>query len=629
MLVTAVSVMALSACSRKQESPVVAVPVSFGASFESEEVKTVLGSDGHQVLWEPDDKIAVSGGSGAFEIKPVISGAEPTVNFSGEAARSEVYYGAYPFSAWSEWDGSVASMSLKQIQSARAGSFTSEQNILVSSTTDDEMDFQFRTVLGYLKFTVGEATGDITQVIVSSVGGEKLSGEFVVDCKSVAPELVPGSGERTYTSAAISSDRPLAQGDYYIAMFPGTYSKGLEFIVHGPDGVATKIVAADASGNPLKLERGKVNRLGTIDVTKWTRSVQRTAELTTMTFNVRSMNLEASGDAEYQLWDNRKGKIAAMINDVKPDLIGFQETVKTQAEDLRDALTDYTWDGYVPADDTDGQLDILNSIFYRKDAFMMLESGSQYFTSDGSYGRMPSSWGGENNNLDISHRYFRWLKLAYLPSAVSGEDVAGNTVQKDWRTVWIFNTHLPVNKTLLGVNQDNTATRKECIRVMIEKIKELCAEDDVIFLTGDLNASYDPEQSDTHGQVMTMAETWLFSARNETADRDGYNSISGWTDLLGYGIGSIDHVFYRNVEPVKYRTITDRYGSEGNLSDHFPVSFVSRMTYQMPVVQAFNLSFAEGFVDEALGDIFNDGDDYDKENVEGFAVADSVRFLDN
>lgn len=614
MFMAVASAMVLSACSEKQETPAGVVPLSFGASCDYDDVKTILGDDGHAVLWEASDQIGVSGGTGAFEIKPSISVPQSKVTFTGEAAQAEVYYGVYPYSALSGWNGSVASMNLMQVQPARKGSFAAGLNISVASTAAAEMNLQFRNVLGYLKFTVGEASGGITKVIVSSVGGEKLSGEFTVDCSDPL-KLVPGSGEQTYSSVAISSEESLAQGDYYIAMFPGTYSKGLKFAVYGPQGVATKVILADKSGNPLKLERGKVNSLGTIDVTKWTSSVERTAELATMTYNARCKNLEESGDPEYQSWESRKGKIVTMINDVKPDLIGFQETVKEQAEYLREELTDYVWDGYVPAGDTDGQPDILNSIFYRKDVFKLLADGTQYFTTDGTYGRMPSSWGG-SSNLDISHRYFRWLKLEYLPSAVSGKDVAGDDVTAAGRTVWVFNTHLPVNKN----DVDNTAARKECIRVIVAKIKELCAEDDVVFLTGDMNASYDPNQTDTHGQVMAQAETWLDDAWQNTDDKDNYYSAGGWTGIQNYGIGSIDHVFYRNVGPIKYRTITNRYGSETNLSDHLPVNFVSRMTYQVPVVQAFNAYWEDNF---------GGADNYEEGNMEGFGTEDSFHFKEN
>jgi hypothetical protein len=253
-------------CARP-EDPTVEIqvePIAFGASFFSEEApdaqnRTVLGDNGLSVLWEKNDKIAVSGGSAAFVIDPEIDEPTASVTFKGEAQVADVYYGAYPFSALQSWNGNIATMNLMEMQPARTGSFASDLNISVSKTDAAARVFQFHNVLGYLNFTIGEGSGEILEFKVSTIGGEKLSGKFTVDCGSAAPVLTAASDANTY--AAISSATPLAHGNYYVALFPGTYRSGLKFTIKGTKGTAEKVIAQE-----LILDRGKINTMGTI---KW------------------------------------------------------------------------------------------------------------------------------------------------------------------------------------------------------------------------------------------------------------------------------------------------------------------------------------------------------------------------
>ena len=273
------SAVSVFSCAKVEDSTTVVKvePITFGASFYKDEAdrtvgnKTVIvpdvdadGNPVYKILWEKSDQIAVSGGTDPFVITPEIEEPSTSVNFYGEAAVADMYYAAYPYSALISWSGSTATMALPQIQSARLGSFASDLNISVSSTTAEEQNFQFHNVLGYLKFTIGEQSGQITDFAVSAIGKEKLSGRFAVDCSNAEPALVADAGANI--TVAVSSEQPLAQGDYYLAMFPGTYAQGLRFIVNGPDGIASKIIKPEGG---LKLERGRVNTLGTIKVESW------------------------------------------------------------------------------------------------------------------------------------------------------------------------------------------------------------------------------------------------------------------------------------------------------------------------------------------------------------------------
>lgn len=607
--------MAVFSCVKVEET-VRVESISFGASFSPEDHKTILDETGFKVLWESSDQIAVSGGTDPFVIEPAIAEPLAAVRFKGEAAVADIYYGAYPFSALKAWNGSTATMSLQQIQPARKGSFASDLNISVSSTDAATRNFQFHNVLGYLKFTIGENTGDVTELVVSSIGGEKLSGKFTVDCSSATPELV--ADQYANTAAAISSETPLAPGDYYIAIFPGTYAKGLKFIVKGPKGVATK-----ALNKELTLGRGKINTLGTINVTNWTKSAERKAELSTMSFNIRSQYLDNEADGAHTLWKNRRDPLCNMLMDLSPDIIGMQEVMNSsgypQLSDVNSKVSSvYSHHVFEPSGllETGGEAlkpSMTNVLMWKTSMFDMVEKGLQFFTGDGSYGEVPSSeaWGYCTDN---SRRSFQWVKLTHKLSG---------------KTVWVFNTHFPVNNanhTNDNPTGDNSKAREVCMTKMVEKAYELCGDEAVVYFTGDFNSAY----SRADAFVLDVATSWLYDARTETEDRDNWNSGNSWKNPTLNGAASVDHIFYRNVTPVQYRTIiSDKYGLEF-LSDHFAINFKSTLKWDVPVTTVFDAYFAEGFdvssLEAELGEGFGTEDDYGNGNMEGFGPEDSFEF---
>ena len=233
-------------------------PMTFGASYGSEEARTVL-TESVKIHWEDGDAIYVSGSEEPF----ITSLTEPSAaaEFTGEAEPAATYYAVYPYSAVSDYADQLVVASLPSIQDARKGSFDPAANISVSSTTDQDKNFVFHHAVGYLKFTIGESSGKVTSFTVQTIGDEPLSGSFYVDCTETAPELLPDEGQ---PYVKIVSETPLEAGDYYVAMLPGVYSEGLSFTFEGPDGVAVKTIE-----EPLTLERGKINSLGTVSGLEW------------------------------------------------------------------------------------------------------------------------------------------------------------------------------------------------------------------------------------------------------------------------------------------------------------------------------------------------------------------------
>ena len=235
------------------------VSLSFSARLTDADSRTVLVND-TMVYWEPGDEISVSGAESPFTTD--IQEASPKAVFTGMAPSADEYYAAYPASSVKEWADEIALMNLPAYQKARCGSFASGVNLAVASTDADDMAFQFQNLVGYMKFTVGESSGDITSVIVMANNEEPLSGNFYVDCSNPASEIVTEANLFPYV--VLYSDEVLQKGDYYIAMLPGTYEGGLELVFEGPDGMAVKKVERSLTLNP-----GCINPIGTVSGLEW------------------------------------------------------------------------------------------------------------------------------------------------------------------------------------------------------------------------------------------------------------------------------------------------------------------------------------------------------------------------
>ena len=206
------------------------IRMSFNASYENDDTRTVL-VDRVKVYWQDGDRIAVSGATEAFETS--LTEDSPTAVFDGEAPEADMYYAVYPYEAVKEMAGEAALLHLEDVQPAVKGTFAPGINISVAYASDDTRNFHFRNVLGYMKFSVGSGTGRITAITVSANSDEALAGDFYVDCSSDAPEVLP---DMVLSTVSLTSDEVLSEGDYYIAVLPGTYATGLTFTCDGPDG---------------------------------------------------------------------------------------------------------------------------------------------------------------------------------------------------------------------------------------------------------------------------------------------------------------------------------------------------------------------------------------------------------
>ena len=251
-----------------------------------------------------------------------------------------------------------------------------------------------------------------------------------------------------------------------------------------------------------------------------------------MTFNVRYDN----PDDSLNNWNYRKDRVANAIRFYDADIVGTQEVLHNQMEDLRQRLPGYESIGVGREDGKEaGEY---SALWYRADRFTAKESGWFWLSETHEVA-------GSKGCDGACKRIATWAKLQ---DKLTGKEL------------FVMNTHL---------DHVGVAARREGVKLVLDKIQELGGDLPVI-LTGDFNA--EPE-SDVIKQVTDTADPEHLTDARTVADLVyGPN----WTF---HDFGSIpyehreriDYIFVKNgLEVLKYGILAE---TEGNayLSDHAPV----------------------------------------------------------
>ena len=199
------------------------------------------------------------------------------------------------------------------------------------------------------------------------------------------------------------------------------------------------------------------------------------------TFNIR---LDTPVDS-LNRWGYRMERAAQFIKDAQLDVVGTQEVLHSQFEDLKRMLPEFEGVG-VARDDgkTKGEY---SSVFYRKDVFDALDSGTFWLSE------YPDSVG------------------------LKGWDAACVRV-----ATWAQLQHKETGKIVMAVNTHfdhvGVEARKQSALLIIRKIKEIVG-DRAAVLTGDFNVT---DQSDAY-QTITTNEFLLKDAHKIAEKVSGVN----------------------------------------------------------------------------------------------------------
>ena len=254
------------------------------------------------------------------------------------------------------------------------------------------------------------------------------------------------------------------------------------------------------------------------------------ADLKLMSFNIRYYKPGADGDNG---WVGRRAACLEMIRAESPDVIGFQEPHRPQIDYLKVNLPEYAEvdmgrDAATDIEEKpDGGEHLM--IMYRRSKYILLDSGFFWISPTPE---CPSrGWDAMCRRVTV------WVQL---------KD------RKTGKEFFYFDTHF---------DHIGKQARAESARMMVARMKRIAGEKAAVFLSGDLNTTYD-------NALLDPLKAWMQSARHAAPVTDELPTFNDFGKRSLW----IDFIFARNARALAYRTLVDsgRYGVPF-LSDHNPV----------------------------------------------------------
>lgn len=250
-----------------------------------------------------------------------------------------------------------------------------------------------------------------------------------------------------------------------------------------------------------------------------------------MTFNVRFAN-PADGA---NVWSARRDVFVRTVREADPDLIGTQELLKTQGDDVVRALPAYRWFGR----DRDGGHDGEHmGIFYRSDRVRLVKSGD-FWLSDTPDVPGGMSWG------------------ANLPRMVTWGvfETVGGTGRTPFRFL-MADTHFAHR------GAEDVEARNRSAALIAQRLPGI-AKGLPIVLTGDLNTTPDSAAIARLTAFLTDASAL---ARTKEAPTGTFHDFTGTAEPGKW----IDYIMVRGFRPVSATVLTTHDGARYP-SDHFPI----------------------------------------------------------
>lgn len=258
-------------------------------------------------------------------------------------------------------------------------------------------------------------------------------------------------------------------------------------------------------------------------------SIPPKVELNVMTFNIRYDNPKDS----LNNWKYRKDNVAQVVLNKNIDILGTQEVLINQFNDLKSRLPQYNAVGVGREDGKEkGEL---VALFYKKEKFIEIESGNFWLSET------PDKAGSKGWDA-ACERVTSWAIL---------ED------RDTKKQVFVMNTHL---------DHIGQVARKKSIDLLYQKIDQLSKGLPVI-LMGDFNST--PE-SDIIKSV--TRNTPLTDSKNATPNISGTDwTFHDFGRLPEKNRSLLDYIFVsKNIEVQNYKVLDDTLNGV-YVSDHKPV----------------------------------------------------------
>ena len=256
-------------------------------------------------------------------------------------------------------------------------------------------------------------------------------------------------------------------------------------------------------------------------------------DLTVMSFNIRYGTARDGANA----WEHRRDLLLATVTAADPDILGVQEALRFQLDELGTALPDHAVLG-VGRDDGVAAGEYA-ALLIRRERFAVDTSGT-FWLSDTPETPGSMSWG---------NRITRICTWAVLRDRVTGGRLA------------VFNTHL---------DHESQPARERGAGLIAERIERVARGLPVLVL-GDFNAGED-------NPALARLRTAGFVDTYRVVDPDPAGDGT-FSEFLGDSTGAkIDYILMRGDWVVASADILRRRGGMRDPSDHFPV--IARLSLQ-------------------------------------------------
>jgi len=257
-------------------------------------------------------------------------------------------------------------------------------------------------------------------------------------------------------------------------------------------------------------------------------------KLGVMTFNIRYDN---PADNEFS-WTNRKEMVFRVLKEYKPEIIGFQEALKGQVDQIQHFLKGYKNAGVGRDDGREaGEFSV---IFYDSLRFVM-KDGATFWLSETPDIPGTKSWNAACN------RIVTWIKLFDKETT---------------KIIFVFNTHF---------DHISEQARVESAKLILNRINRIAGKETVI-LTGDFNST------DTSQAYQILTSSSLKNPFLDTRKLAGKNTFGPAYSFVGFPFNPvkneiIDFIYISKNSDLKViqNQIIDFHVNDKYPSDHLPV----------------------------------------------------------
>lgn len=254
--------------------------------------------------------------------------------------------------------------------------------------------------------------------------------------------------------------------------------------------------------------------------------------LKVMTFNIRYDNPQDSINA----WPNRISMVCDLLKEEKPDLLGLQEVLWYQYEQIDSALTGYS--SVTKGRDDGKKRGEMNPVFYNNNRFYIVKNNTFWLSST------PGKPGSKGWGASLP-RIVTWVAL----------------IEKDNHdSLYYFNTHFA---------HDSDSARMMSAAILLKEAKRIAGKNRFV-ITGDFNMNTASKAysilTEPASSRSLLKDSYLVT---ETKPEGPEYTFNGWSDDPGKE--RIDFVFVkRGMKVLNYRTQVKKEGPVF-ASDHWPV----------------------------------------------------------